>query len=108
LVSSEAIGSKKRCIKHYRAEDVQRLKERAEVFLLQVEASSGDTRKAIVARLRRGERIPGFGRPLYPGDDSRGVELLRLTTVARPDSPAVALTAAVESGPRTLSVSLLL
>ncbi len=55
----------------------------------------GDARGAISGRLRRGERIPGFGHSLYPGGDPRGAELLRLTSAVYPDSPAVALSAAV-------------
>jgi citrate synthase len=55
----------------------------------------GGAREAISGRLRRGERIPGFGHSLYPGGDPRGAELLRLTSAAYPDSPAVALSAEV-------------
>ncbi len=55
----------------------------------------GGARGAISGRLRRGERIPGFGHSLYPGGDPRGTELLRLTSLAYPDSPAVALSAEV-------------
>jgi citrate synthase len=35
-------------------------------------------RSAVVERLRRGEPIPGFGHPLYPGGDPRAAMLLRL------------------------------
>jgi citrate synthase len=55
----------------------------------------GDARDAIAGRLRRGERVPGFGHSLYPGGDPRGAELLRLATAAYPNSPDVALCAAV-------------
>ena len=68
--------------------------ELVEAFLREVEAV-GDAREAITGRLRRGERIPGFGHSLYPGGDPRGSELLRLATAAYPDSPDVALCAAV-------------
>src|ERR687893_594518 len=68
--------------------------ELVEAFMREVEVSSG-AREAIAARLRRGERIPGFGHSLYPGGDPRGAELLRLATAAYPDSPDVALCAAV-------------
>jgi citrate synthase len=37
-----------------------------------------DARAEIAARLSRGERIPGFGHPLYPGGDPRAALLLRL------------------------------
>ncbi len=68
--------------------------ELVEDFLQEAE-DIGDTRAAISGRLRRGERIPGFGHSLYPGGDPRGAELLRLTSAAYPDSPAVALSAEV-------------
>ena len=68
--------------------------ELVEAFLQEVEAV-GDARAAISARLRRGDRIPGFGHSLYPRGDPRGEELLRSTRAAYPDSPEVALCAAV-------------
>ena len=37
-----------------------------------------DARTQIAGRLRRGERLPGFGHPLYPAGDPRAVLLLRL------------------------------
>jgi citrate synthase len=68
--------------------------ELVEAFLREVEAA-GDARVAISGRLRRGEKIPGFGHSLYPEGDPRGAELLRVTTVAYPDSPVVALSTTV-------------
>ena len=68
--------------------------ELVEAFLREAEAV-GDARGAISGRLRRGERIPGFGHSLYPRGDPRGAELLRLTSAAYPDSPAVAFCGAV-------------
>ena len=68
--------------------------ELVEVFLREVEVSGG-AREAIAGRLRRGERIPGFGHSLYPGGDPRGAELLRLVTAAYPSSPDVARCTAV-------------
>ena len=68
--------------------------ELVEAFLREVEAAS-DTRAVISGRLRRGERIPGFGHSLYPEGDPRGAGLLRLTAEAYPDSPAVELSGAV-------------
>jgi citrate synthase len=56
--------------------------ELVEAFLREVDAA-GDARAVISGRLRRGERIPGFGHSLYP--------LLRLTSRAYPESIAVAL-----------------
>src|SRR5947209_14065471 len=35
-------------------------------------------RAVVVNRLRRGERIPGFGHPLYPDGDPRAALLLHL------------------------------
>jgi len=64
--------------------------ELVEAFLREVEAV-GDARAAISGRLRRGERIPGFGHSLYPDGDPRAAGLLRLTAEAYPESPAVAL-----------------
>jgi citrate synthase len=37
-----------------------------------------DARAAIASRLRRGERLPGFGHPLYPAGDPRAARLLEL------------------------------
>jgi citrate synthase len=68
--------------------------ELVEAFLRETEVV-GDARQAIAGRLRRGERIPGFGHSLYPGGDPRGAELLRLTSAAYPNSPDVDLSAAV-------------
>jgi citrate synthase len=68
--------------------------ELVEAFMREVE-DVGGAREAISGRLRRGERIPGFGHSLYPGGDPRGAELLRLTSAAYPDSPAMALSSEV-------------
>ena len=68
--------------------------ELVEAFLREVEAA-GDARAAMGGRLRRGERVPGFGHSLYPGGDPRGAGLLGMTAEAYPKSPAVALSAAV-------------
>lgn len=38
----------------------------------------GSPASVIAARLRRGERVSGFGHPLYPGGDPRGAALLSL------------------------------
>jgi citrate synthase len=68
--------------------------ELVEAFLREVEGA-GDARKVISGRLRRGERIPGFGHSLYPEGDPRGAGLLRLTSGAYPESIAVALSDSV-------------
>jgi citrate synthase len=68
--------------------------ELVEAFLGEVE-TEGDARTVISGRLRRGERIPGFGHSLYPEGDPRGAGLLRLTTEAYPTSRAVQRSQAV-------------
>jgi len=40
-------------------------------------AAQGNPRTAVAARLRRGDRLPGFGHPLYPNGDPRHVALER-------------------------------
>jgi citrate synthase len=64
--------------------------ELVEAFLREVE-DVGDARAVISGRLRRGERIPGFGHSLYPEGDPRGAGLLSLTAEAYPESIAVSL-----------------
>jgi citrate synthase len=68
--------------------------ELVEAFLREVEIL-GDARAVISGRLRRGERIPGFGHSLYPEGDPRGTGLLRLIAEAYPTSPAVQLSQSV-------------
>jgi citrate synthase len=68
--------------------------ELVEAFLREVEGA-GDARAVISGRLRRGERIPGFGHSLYPEGDPRGAGLLRLVAGAYPESIAVALSGTV-------------
>ncbi len=68
--------------------------ELVEAFLREVE-DAGDARAVISGRLRRGERIPGFGHSLYPEGDPRGAGLLRLTARAYSKSIAVALSDSV-------------
>jgi citrate synthase len=53
--------------------------ESARVSALLAEIGSpARTRSVVANRLRQGERIPGFGHPLYPAGDPRGATLLRL------------------------------
>jgi citrate synthase len=68
--------------------------ELVEAFLREVDAA-GDARAVISGRLRRGERIPGFGHSLYPEGDPRGAALLSLTAGAYPESIVVALSDSV-------------
>jgi citrate synthase len=70
--------------------------ELVEAFLREVDAA-GDARAVISGRLRRGERIPGFGHSLYAEGDPRGTALLGLTAGAYPESIAVALSDSVAS-----------
>jgi citrate synthase len=62
--------------------------ELVEAFLREVD-TAGDARAVISRRLRRGERIPGFGHSLYPEGDPRGAGLLSLTAGAYPESIAL-------------------
>jgi citrate synthase len=68
--------------------------EQVEAFLREVGTPS-HAAEAVANRLKRGERLPGFGHPLYPHGDPRGKALLELTAQACPDSPATALAEAV-------------
>jgi len=63
--------------------------ERAEALFQESGASRG-ARRAVAARLRRGDELPGFGHPSYPNGDPRGKLLLELATRHRPRSAAVA------------------
>jgi citrate synthase len=64
--------------------------EQATAFLREVGEPSR-VRLVIAERLRRGERLPGFGHRLYPDSDPRAVALLSLLAEAYPTSPALAL-----------------
>jgi citrate synthase len=46
--------------------------------------------RLVEERLQRGERIPGFGHPLYPEGDPRWPVLIELVERAFPGSPSVA------------------
>jgi citrate synthase len=70
--------------------------ELVEAFLREVD-TAGDARAVISGRLRRGERIPGFGHSLYAEGDPRGAALLGLTAGVYPESIAVALSDRVAS-----------
>jgi citrate synthase len=76
--------------------------ERVEAFLREAGAPEG-VYETMAGRLRRGERIPGFGHPLYPEGDPRALALLRLAAEIYPDSGALALAeAAVEAARRLI------
>ena len=67
---------------------------RVEALLREAGTPAG-VRLTLAQRLKRGEKIPGFGHQLYPDGDPRGAALLQLTSAAYPDSPAVALSQAL-------------
>ncbi|HEX2211076.1 MAG TPA: citrate/2-methylcitrate synthase [Longimicrobium sp.] len=66
------------------------------------EAARAGAEPVLASRLRRGERIPGFGNTLYPDGDPRGAALLELARAARPDSPAVEVAERVADAAREL------
>ncbi|HEX7240765.1 MAG TPA: citrate/2-methylcitrate synthase [Longimicrobiaceae bacterium] len=75
--------------------------ERVEALFAEV----GDPRRArevLEARLRRGERVPGFGHRLHPSGDPRAAELLRRLRALDPGSPALALADAVSAAGEAL------
>lgn len=64
-------------------------------YMRQVEAllaeadASGDARATVADRMRRGERIPGFGHRFYPDGDPRAAALLRMAADAFPGRAGV-------------------
>jgi citrate synthase len=66
---------------------------RAEGLLLEL-VQSDDPREVMASRLVRGERLPGFGQPLYPEGDPRAVAILAALAQAAPEAHALAETAA--------------
>lgn len=64
--------------------------EQVEAMLREI-AEPAHAARIIGERLRRGERIPGFGHRLYPEGDPRCLCLLRLIAEAYPDSPELIL-----------------
>jgi citrate synthase len=61
-----------------------------EAFLREAGSPDG-VRAAIVARIKGGDSIPGFGHKLYPNGDPRGAVLVEHTTRHFPDSMEVVL-----------------
>jgi citrate synthase len=51
--------------------------------LLREALRSGQLHGAVAERLQRGERIPGFGHPLYPDGDPRAVHILKAVEASR-------------------------
>ncbi len=61
------------------------------------EVGSAQRAEAVILdRLRRGDRVPGFGHVLYPGGDVRGRALLDDIYLALPDSAATQQARAIE------------
>jgi len=59
------------------------------------ELLEGDDPMAVMAgRLARGERLPGFGQPLYPEGDPRAVAILAALEPAAPETHALAVATA--------------
>lgn len=61
-------------------------------------------RLVLSRRIRRGEPVPGFGHPLYPGGDPRGKLLLELVQAALPQSAGVALAQALTEAAQTAAL----
>jgi citrate synthase len=66
---------------------------RAEAMLASVRRERS-LRRAVTARLRRGETLDGFGHPLYPSGDPRAAALLALLHERYPASPELAFVTA--------------
>lgn len=56
---------------------------RVEALLREVLDGSADVRSVVAARLQRGERVPGFGQPLYPDGDPRCRNILQAIRESR-------------------------
>ncbi|MEM1205326.1 MAG: citrate/2-methylcitrate synthase [Acidobacteriota bacterium] len=63
---------------------------RVEALLREID-DVGSPRRVLADRLRRGEAVPGFGHPVYPGGDPRCRTLLDLVTEGWPGDPHVNL-----------------
>ncbi|MEV0613034.1 citrate synthase [Nonomuraea sp. NPDC050404] len=66
----------------------------AERLLAEI-AEPGQAARAIAERVRRGERIPGFGHSIYKNGDARGATLLDLVNQAAPGHERIAAGQAV-------------
>jgi citrate synthase len=64
--------------------------ERVEAFLREVETPA-QAQRIIAGRLKRGESLPGFGHPLYPQGDPRGLTLLEWVAELYPEASPVVL-----------------
>lgn len=70
--------------------------------LLQEAGDARGARRVVLARLRRGEAMPGFGHPLYPEGDPRGALLMNLVAQHQPRAPEVALALALTAAVKEL------
>ncbi len=68
--------------------------DQVEAFMTEV-ATPERTITVITQRLKRGERVPGFGHQLYPDGDPRATALLALTAKTCPKEAAITLGKAV-------------
>lgn len=68
--------------------------------LLREVAEPGQAMRAIADRVRRGERVPGFGHSVYKNGDARGALLFDLVRAAAPDHDRVAAAMAVQAETR--------
>jgi citrate synthase len=68
--------------------------ERVEALLRELEQPER-AQQVLADRLRRGEKIPGFGHRLYPNGDPRARLLLELIKAAHPQKDALILAEAV-------------
>lgn len=59
--------------------------------------SAHEATDAIARRLRRGDGVPGFGHPLYPGGDPRGRRMMEIVRELTPTSERLAIVLAVEA-----------
>ncbi len=75
--------------------------ERAEALLREAPHVRG-AHRAVAARIRRGEGMPGFGHPLYPEGDPRGALLMELARERCADSEGVAVAWALADAVREL------
>jgi citrate synthase len=73
---------------------------RAEGLILEL-IEVGDPMTVMAGRLARGERLPGFGQPLYPEGDPRAIAILAALAQAAPEAHALAEEAA-ETGLRLI------
>ncbi|MBI4854815.1 MAG: citrate synthase family protein [Acidobacteria bacterium] len=70
--------------------------ELVELFFREA-SSTENLRSLLINRLRRGEKIPGFGHSLYPSGDPRATLLIKLAQEFAPNSDAVKIEQEISS-----------